>query len=78
MSCEGGQAASAPKVKISKKVEWEMSTKMKDLISNEHGQGMAEYGLIIALVAVVVIIALTLLGTNINTKFNQIAKEIGK
>ena len=35
---------------------------MKELWINEEGQGMAEYGLIIALIAVVVIAALTLMG----------------
>jgi len=30
-----------------------------DLMKDERGQGMAEYGLIIALVAIVVIVALT-------------------
>ncbi|MDO6355990.1 MULTISPECIES: Flp family type IVb pilin [unclassified Caloramator] len=43
----------------------------------QKGQGMVEYGLIIALVAVVVIVALTLLGGNIRNIFNQIAGELG-
>ena len=55
-----------------------MLTRMNRFLADEEGQGMAEYGLIIALVAVVVIVALGLIGTNINTKFNKIATEIGK
>ncbi len=43
----------------------------------EEGQGMVEYGLIIALVAVVVIGALTLLGTGISGIFDTIAGEFG-
>ena len=35
---------------------------MKKFFKNESGQGMVEYGLIIALIAVVVIVALTNLG----------------
>lgn len=51
---------------------------LKRFVADEHGQGMAEYGLIIALVAVVVILALTMLGTNISAKFDKVASEIGK
>jgi len=45
---------------------------MKELWINEEGQGMAEYGLIIALIAVVVIAALTLMGKKIMTKFTDV------
>lgn len=47
--------------------------KLIRLFSDEEGQGMTEYGLIIALVAIVVITALTLLGTNISTLFSKAA-----
>ncbi len=40
--------------------------------SRQRGQGMVEYGLILALVAVVVIVVLTQLGTAIQGKFTQI------
>jgi pilus assembly protein Flp/PilA len=43
---------------------------------DEEGQGMTEYGLIIALVAIVVIGGLTLLGGNLGTIFNSIAGNI--
>lgn len=43
---------------------------------DEQGQGMAEYGLIIALVALVVIGALTLLGTQLRTVFDNIGSEL--
>ena len=42
----------------------------------EEGQAMAEYGLILALIAVVVITAVTLIGTNLDTKFNAIATAL--
>ncbi|SHM42863.1 pilus assembly protein Flp/PilA [Caldanaerovirga acetigignens] len=50
---------------------------IKNLWADERGQAMAEYGLILALVAVVVIGALTLLGNNISARFNEVAGEIG-
>lgn len=39
---------------------------LKNLIADERGQGLAEYGLILALVAVVCIGAVRTLGTDIN------------
>lgn len=43
-----------------------------DFLRDEDGQGMAEYGLIIALIAVVVIGAITLLGTRLTSKFSDV------
>ncbi|HOP11194.1 MAG TPA: Flp family type IVb pilin, partial [Oscillospiraceae bacterium] len=40
------------------------------------GQGMVEYGLIIALVAVAVIVAITALGDNIKGIFNKAGSEL--
>ena len=45
----------------------------KFLTKNEEGASMAEYGLLVALIAIVVIVAVTLLGTNLATVFNNIA-----
>ena len=42
-------------------------------LREEKGQTMAEYGLILALVAVVVITAITLLGGNISAFFTTLA-----
>jgi pilus assembly protein Flp/PilA len=44
--------------------------------NDEQGQTMAEYGLIIALVAVVVITAITLLGTNLSQLWTELADAI--
>jgi pilus assembly protein Flp/PilA len=49
---------------------------IKKLWKDERGQGMAEYGLIIALVAIVVIIALTTMGGKLKTKFDKISNTL--
>jgi pilus assembly protein Flp/PilA len=45
-------------------------------LRREEGQTMAEYGLLIALVAIVVIVSVTLLGTNLNSAFNSVANQV--
>ena len=47
------------------------------LSGDESGQDLAEYGLILALVAVAVIAALTALGGNLNTILQSIADTLG-
>lgn len=54
-----------------------MKNFMNWFVSEESGQGLVEYGLIIALIAVVVIAALTTLGTKINDKFGEINTALG-
>ncbi|MEA4870164.1 hypothetical protein SDC9_196095 [bioreactor metagenome] len=49
---------------------------MKNFLKNEAGQGMVEYGLIIALVAVVVIVAIKALGGNVASTFNSVAGNL--
>ena len=44
---------------------------------NEEGQALVEYGLILALVAVVAVVALQALGLNILGKFNTIISKLG-
>ena len=43
----------------------------------EDGATAVEYGLMVALIAVVIIAAVTLLGTNLSATFNQVALAIG-
>lgn len=43
----------------------------------EEGQAMTEYGLIIALVAVVAIVGLTPVGTTLKAMFENIATKLG-
>ncbi|ACB85888.1 Flp family type IVb pilin [Natranaerobius thermophilus] len=54
-----------------------MLTHLKRLWTEEDGQGMVEYGLILALVAVVVIGALSFLGDNVAGIFEHITDEVG-
>lgn len=49
---------------------------MKSVLQSRKGQGMVEYGLILALIAVVVIGALALMGGNISAMFGNVAGSI--
>jgi pilus assembly protein Flp/PilA len=53
-----------------------MLTLWKLLYNDESGQDLAEYALLIALIAIVVIAAVTLLGGNIQTVFQNIADAL--
>ncbi len=44
--------------------------------SRERGATAVEYGLMVALIAVVVIGAVTLLGSNLNDKFNSVQNAV--
>jgi pilus assembly protein Flp/PilA len=45
-------------------------------LEQEEGQGMAEYGLILALIAVVVIVALNVLGPAISNLMTSVANDL--
>ena len=49
---------------------------MKNLFLDESGQGMVEYGLILALVSVVAIAALGILGDNITAKITEVSTKV--
>ena len=53
-----------------------MLTFMKKLYQDESGATAIEYGLIAALIAVVIIVALTALGDNLADTFNTVADEV--
>lgn len=53
-----------------------MVQRVRNILNDERGQGMAEYGLIIALIAVVCIVAITFLGGQLKDKFEFVGKEI--
>jgi pilus assembly protein Flp/PilA len=50
--------------------------KITPALSNRRGVAALEYGLIASLIAVVIITATSLLGTNLSTMFNAIAGKI--
>ena len=51
--------------------------KLMEFVKREDGVTAPEYALIVALVAVVIIGAVTLLGTGVQAAFNAIANAIG-
>lgn len=49
---------------------------MNAMVRNEKGQGMVEYGLILALIAVVVIGVMTTMGTDLKTMFTTVSTSL--
>jgi len=47
------------------------------LRSDEKGATAVEYGIMVALIAVVIIVAVTLLGGTLNTMFQQVKCQVG-
>ena len=53
-----------------------MKALLKKFIADQSGATAIEYGLIAALIAVVIITGLTTVGTNLNTKFDSVATAL--
>lgn len=53
-----------------------MKEMLLQLLKDENGQGMAEYGLILALIAVVCVLALTTLGGGLRDKFTEVNNNL--
>ena len=53
-----------------------IATYLTELFRRDEGATMVEYGLMVALVAVVALLAVTALGVNVSAKFNEIATAI--
>ena len=51
--------------------------KVRNWLQREEGQDLAEYALLIGLIALIVLAAVTLLGGNLSAVFNRIAVEVG-
>ena len=45
-------------------------------LAEQEGQDLAEYALLIGLIALVVLLAVTVLGTNLSTLFSNIASRV--
>ena len=54
-----------------------MKTMFKKFASDESGATAIEYGMIAALIAVVIIGTLKVIGTKLNTAFNSISTQLG-
>jgi len=55
-----------------------MSKLISRFVRDESGATAIEYGLIAALIAVVIITVLTTIGSNLNTKFQSVADGLNK
>lgn len=53
-----------------------MKAKLMGLLKDEEGQGMVEYGLIIGLISIVVIVVLGTMGGSIKTMFGTASSAI--
>ena len=53
-----------------------MSKFVTRFMNDDRAPTAIEYGLIVALIAVVIITAVTTVGTNLSTKFNTVATKI--
>ncbi len=50
--------------------------KLVNFFKDESGAAAVEYGLLVALIAVVIITAVKLVGTNLSTEFNNVAGQM--
>lgn len=53
-----------------------MTALLTRLWNDENGQDMAEYAIMLGVIAAVVLTAITLLGTNISTEISNIAAKV--
>jgi pilus assembly protein Flp/PilA len=53
-----------------------MTKLIKRFVQDQSGATAIEYGLIVALIAVVIIAAVTTVGTNLNTSFTSVGTSI--
>jgi pilus assembly protein Flp/PilA len=51
--------------------------RLNALTKSERGASAVEYGLLVALIAIIIIVAVTLLGSNLSSIFNKTANSIG-
>jgi pilus assembly protein Flp/PilA len=59
-----------------KKIGDNMVKRIKKFVSNESGVTAIEYALIAGLIALVIIAAVSLLGTNLSTVFSNVAASV--
>jgi pilus assembly protein Flp/PilA len=52
--------------------------RIKNFFKDESGASAVEYGLLVSLIAVGIILAVSTLGSNLSTTFNSAAGQLGK
>jgi pilus assembly protein Flp/PilA len=65
------------KPKTTQKRRREKMERIKNFFKDESGATAVEYGLMVALIAVVIITAVTTLGSNLNAKFEKVGTAVG-
>ncbi len=55
---------------------WKFLAKIKSFIKTEDGQALVEYGILVALIALVCIFSVQILGTQINQVFSNITANL--
>ena len=53
-----------------------MKTAVQALLSDDHGQSLVEYALIIGLISIVAIVALSLIGGKTNNELNNVSLQL--
>jgi pilus assembly protein Flp/PilA len=53
-----------------------MLSTLKSMIRDDEGATMVEYGLLVAFIAMVALVAVKVLGTNLSTLFNTVAGSV--
>lgn len=53
-----------------------MTTTFLEMLKDDEGATLVEYGLVVSLIAVAAIVAITALGTQVKDTFNSIATKI--
>jgi len=52
--------------------------RIKNFFKDESGASAVEYGLLVSLIAVAIIVAVTTLGTNLSGTFNKASSQLNK
>jgi Flp pilus assembly pilin Flp len=60
-----------------RKEDRRMGTFITRLVREESAQTMSEYGLLLAFIAIIALVAVKLLGNNVNNQLNNVATQVG-
>jgi pilus assembly protein Flp/PilA len=68
---------SSPAEPVTQRLEYRKEAPLFSVLRREKGQGLAEYALILALIALVVVAAVAVFGTTVQGMFDNIATTFG-